>query len=230
VVPDPREIDAPARDELRSRLWRYGWPFVPLAVLGWVTSIGDRYLIGGMLRVSDVGVYAAAYGLASKPLLMMSGTFSNWLRPVLFWHQSHGNSARARTIFLNWCAAVAACGSVAVVLAWLCGPAAARILLAEEYRKDAASIFVWVVAGYSIYAVVQAIENRLLSFSNSASLIWPSVVAAVSNAVLNVILIPRQGIIGAAEATAGAFLLQLIVMALTLATADSRTAKKPSPT
>ncbi len=40
---------------------------------GWMNGLGDRYLIGGMLGLEEAGVYAAVYGLMSRPFLMASG-------------------------------------------------------------------------------------------------------------------------------------------------------------
>ena len=34
-------------------------------------AFGDRYLIAGLLTLGDLGIYAAAYGLVSRPYLML---------------------------------------------------------------------------------------------------------------------------------------------------------------
>ncbi|HEX2677238.1 MAG TPA: polysaccharide biosynthesis C-terminal domain-containing protein, partial [Polyangiales bacterium] len=63
-------------------------------------------------------------------------------------------------------------------------------------------------------------ENRLLSKGQSRGLLGPSIAGAVANVLLNFMLIPRFGIAGAAQATTGSFLVQLVVISIALARSD----------
>lgn len=78
-----QNIDTGANDVLVLSIRRYAWPLAPLAIFGWLSGIGDRYVIAGMLGLYDAGIYAASYGLASRPFLMLSGVVELTMRPVL---------------------------------------------------------------------------------------------------------------------------------------------------
>ena len=54
----------PRFTELRSYL-KYGLPLVPSAAILWIITSSDRYIIGYFMEASDVGIYSAAYILAS---------------------------------------------------------------------------------------------------------------------------------------------------------------------
>lgn len=53
----------------RSSIEKYAHPLLPSSAIGWVTGVGDRYLIGLMIGVEQVGIYSAIYGLVSRPVL-----------------------------------------------------------------------------------------------------------------------------------------------------------------
>jgi O-antigen/teichoic acid export membrane protein len=74
----------------------------------------------------------------------------------------------------------------------------------------------WVVSGYGVFGVTQVLENRLLSLGRSARLLLPQVVGAIANITLSIILIHRNGMIGAAQATFGSFVLQVVATAAML--------------
>jgi O-antigen/teichoic acid export membrane protein len=56
-----------------------GLPLVPTALLGWITSSSDRYLIGFFSSSQMVGIYSAAYNIG-----MMIGFFGAPLQIILF--------------------------------------------------------------------------------------------------------------------------------------------------
>ena len=57
---------------------------MPLALLGWVISLSDRYVLAGLTSPVQTGIYAAGYGLASTPFIMLDQFLALTLRPVYF--------------------------------------------------------------------------------------------------------------------------------------------------
>lgn len=217
LVPD-RQDDLPSsQTQFIRKILAYGLPFIPLALVGWVSNVGDRYLLGALTDTSNVGFYAVVYGLASRPFLMASGIFGSFARPILFHAESAGERTKARKIFRLWIAGVTLTGIAGVVAFWLLGKWVVWLFLAREYREGATAILVWVSVGYALIMVVQTVENRLLSMTHSKTLIVPSTLAAIANIILNLVLIPRLGVIGAAQATAGSFAVHLTLIFFALA-------------
>lgn len=219
--PAERQLRRSARsdfDEARVlRLVRdFGTPFAAIAVLSWLGNLSERYVLGGMLGVAAVGVYAAAFGIASRAMQIVGLVAVNAFRPALYEAEGAGRTAHAKAIFRGWLALTGGMAALLVLaFAWL-APFIAQILLAEEYREPAASLMVWIAAGFAVQVVNQVVESRLMSLGNSSRLIWPMAVGAVGNLGLALLLIPQFGIIGAAMAIAGSFPLQLVATTFAL--------------
>ncbi|HET6248794.1 MAG TPA: oligosaccharide flippase family protein [Tepidisphaeraceae bacterium] len=199
--------------EFRTRVIRYGAAFVMMAVLGWILNVSDRYILAKFRDVAVVGVYAAAYGLASRPFLMVASFSAGFVRPVIFQAESVGDTARAKRVFrlsILFTTGVCVAGVIAISLL---GKIIARVLLAPAYRADAPAIFVWVGAAYTFYAITTLFEIRLMALRTPGKLVVPIAVAAVSNACLNIYFIPHFGTVGAAATSAMAFFLQLATIA-----------------
>ena len=80
----------------------YGLPFIPLAAVLWFTNLGDRYLLNGLRGTDEVGLYVAAFGIASKPAILVGGTITLAARPILFDAVSRGLRRKARHVFRLW--------------------------------------------------------------------------------------------------------------------------------
>jgi O-antigen/teichoic acid export membrane protein len=205
--------DVETRRELLRKILTYGLPFVPLAIVSWVSNMGDRYIVGGYLGTDDAGLYATWYGLASRPFIMLSSITSGFARPILFQAESQGNPRKARRIFLLWMTLSAATSALGVIAFAVLGNWVKNVFLGPEFRLPATlAVFVWVGIGYALFNTSQIIETRLLSLAASRSLIVPALVGAVVNVGLNLLLIRKFGLVGAAQATAATFLLQLLLL------------------
>jgi O-antigen/teichoic acid export membrane protein len=203
----------------------YGLPFIPLALLGWFTNLGDRYLLDGLRDTTAVGLYVAAFGIASKPAMMVGGVISTAARPVLFNAVSGGRTRAANRIFHLWLAGTATLNALLVVLLAAFGPWIARWFLAAEYREGAPGIITWVAAGYGVYATSMVVENRIMAWGRSAALIPPIAVGAALKFALTYWLVRSDGPLGAARATCSAFCGQFLATwwAMTrLAAAEAR--------
>jgi O-antigen/teichoic acid export membrane protein len=202
---------------------------VILALLTWILHFGNRFVLG-LHGTEIVGVFSAAFGLASKPAIVATGLISNVARPVLFNAESAGRTASARKIFLIWFGVALMAGAAVALGVLLLTPWLTRTLLAVEYRPGAEAVILWIVVGYCIYGLVNVIENRIMSFNRSASLIAPVAVGAIVTLGLNFLLIPRHGSLGAAYASAGGFAAQFLATLLALLRLPAHdTAGTPEP-
>jgi O-antigen/teichoic acid export membrane protein len=198
------------RDIFYRQVARYGLPFVPLAVVVWFTNLGDRYLLNWLRGTADVGLYVAAFGLASKPALMIGGVIAAVARPILFNAVSAGRTGVANRVFHLWLSGTALLNAGLAAVLYVFGPWIARWFLAAEYREGAPEVMAWIAAGFGVYATIQVVENRIMSFGHSASLIAPVVVGAILKLILTYFFVQSQGLIGTARATFAAFVGQFL--------------------
>ena len=202
-----------ASAEYRQRALKYGLPFAPLAILNWVSNLADRYVLGIVLGAAAVGQYVAPLSIASRAMTMTSGALTDLIRPSLFDAENRGQLARARNVFLFWITVSASVGAGAVLFILFAGDWVARLLLSESYRTGAVPVMAWVAAGFAVFGLNQAFENRLMSLGRTAQLMVPTAIGAIANVVLSLLLVRRHGILGAAQASCLSFVAQCLVTA-----------------
>ncbi len=223
--------DSTAQDRLLliRKALAYGVPFIPLAVLSWASNLGDRYILAGMVDSAAVGQYAAVFTIASRPVLMIASVLGDNLRPAMFDAVNASNPVKVSLIFRGWVIMTLFIGAGILLGYWVAGDWIIQLLLASEYRQGAFSIMMWVVFGYVAYSLILVFENRLLALEQSRRLILPQFAGAVVNVLLSITLIPKTGIVGAAQANAASFCAQLGVTVLVLVIVLNKHKSQPQP-
>lgn len=179
---------------------RYATPLIPLAVLGWVMTLSDRYLVAGLVSVSEAGIYAAAYGLASQPFITLAGVLSRTLRPVFNEAVAQGNVRRQQQTLLLWLTAAAAVlvsglGLLIVFSTWL-----VELVLAEAFW-DAVRFLPWIGASYVIQGLQQAFEAVIFAQRRTRRFLVVWSISSATALTLYLLWIPAYGAMGAAWAT-----------------------------
>jgi O-antigen/teichoic acid export membrane protein len=198
---------------LDARLWHYALPLFPLGLISWANGLGDRYIIGGVLSVGDAGVYAAAYGLASRPLLMLSGAIELAIRPVYQAAVSAGDSARANRLLLFWFAAIAGAGAACVAAITVWNTQLAALLLGPQFRRGAV-LMPWIAAGYCLLTVSYVFERVCYAHGRTSRVLLIQSCTAAAAAIATTVGTLEWGLIGAAVAVPIYFSVQLAVAAL----------------
>ncbi len=186
--------------EARAQIVRYGLPFLPFAFLGFAYSQGDRYVLAATLDTAAVGLYAAAFSIASRMAMMVSAVLNDVFRPALFEAESNGALERGRQIFRIWIIAMLVAMAGLLIGILIFGDLIAVLFLAPDYRAGARDVMCLIALGYGVNMIAQVVENRLLSFGVSSKLIWTKLAGGVANIALALVFIPLFGVIGAAIA------------------------------
>lgn len=153
-------------DALAAAIRCYAWPLAPLAVFGWLSGMGDRYVVAGLLSLQDAGLYAASYGLASRPFLMLGGVVEQTMRPVL------QNAVAAKDIAIiarakaTWLLTMVTGASFGVVCFTLSNEWIGRLLLAEQYRT-ATTLMPWIALGYALYNAAAVYTRFCYAFDDT---------------------------------------------------------------
>ena len=181
----------------------YGLGLLPGQLGGWALTLLDRYLMKDLVSLNAVGVYSMGYkiGMLIQPLVM--NPFKNIITPYKFTvYKAADGRARLRRLFdynniSGWW--------VVLGLALFADPAL-RLLATGAYRPGftvvppiAAAYFLWSLAEF--YSLGLHIANRTALDSGIV------IGGAAINIGLNLLLIPRWGMHGAAVATLAAYAL-----------------------
>lgn len=193
-----------ARAEIEAVLDRfkaYGVPMTIWFVSAAVLAVEDRFVIELTRGTTEQAVFSANYNLiagiaslANTPVNLVAG-------PLLFaaWARRQRNVVQdliTRMTELYGILAIALVGGVVVV-----GDAFVRLVLDEAYHEGAV-ILLPVVLGIVAWGATNIGRKGLELHGRTATLAWGAGAAALLNLVLNIILVPRFGILAAAYTTA----------------------------
>ncbi|MBK8252329.1 MAG: polysaccharide biosynthesis protein [Polyangiaceae bacterium] len=200
----------PDRATMR-RAMAYAVPLLPSLLSFWILDRSDRFLIGRFLGPTEVGIYSASYALGGL-VLQAQAPFQMTLFPKVaqLWDTDRATAKRyielSNKFFLTLAIPfTAACGVVAPALLDKLGNA--------EIAAQSAILTVLISAGVSLWGVTIT-QSQILHGARSTGIQgMTSLVAAAVNVVINVVLLPRIGVVGAAVATLAAYGLQCFVLA-----------------
>ena len=219
---DNKQKVNPDYSVIKNKVVNYGLPFIPIAIVSWISNLGDRYIIGNYMNLNDVGIYTAVYSIASRPFIMTGGIVSGFFRPLLFQKESQNEFITARKTFKVWIITTLTFFCFVVLFYIVFGEFLINIFLANEYADNTYYIYIIIGIAYATLGLNQILENRILSFGKSNKIILPATLAAIFNIAVNFLLIPTLGILGAAYATFIAFLVQFMITLLILITIKNK--------
>jgi O-antigen/teichoic acid export membrane protein len=185
-----------------SAFLKYATPLIPLAVLNWTMSMGDRYVLAANWGTDVVGVYWAAYVIGSQPFIAASSLVHTTLRPVLYDAVARADLAKERRVLRSWILVTVGIAAGGWLLVTLLAHPLAGLLLGPSFRA-AAELMPWIAAAYALQMLQQSFEIILFAHGESRKLLALQVAAAVSAIALFLLLIPGLGALGAALGTLG---------------------------
>lgn len=201
----PDGDSGPHNGTLLREMIEYSLPFTVSGMASFVYNSIDIFLILYFLDSRAVGVYGVAYAFA-RLVSMFSTAFGYLSTPISSQLESNDGIDKAvdtQTVMVRWI--LIATMAVAVPMA-----AFSSEFLGLIYRpayKVGGSVLVILLIGFVAKNVLQVHKPILEALGKSRLLAVNTATTAILNIVLNVVLIPRYGINGAAVATTGSFLI-----------------------
>ncbi len=188
----PRSVDT----ALAKKMLRFSIPYIPTTIMWLITSVSDRYMVTGFRSVEENGLYAASYKLPTM-LSLVSGVF------IEAWHFSsvtdsseEERSSFFGTVYENFMGCIFVCGSVIVAGAQIF----TKILLSDSYFESWRYVPILVIAT-SFSTLVSFFGSVYFLKKKSALSMLTAMAGAITNIILNLLLIPKWGAVGAAVAT-----------------------------
>jgi O-antigen/teichoic acid export membrane protein len=207
VTRERKTAEAPRLD---LTLWAYAMPLIPLGLLGWASSLGDRYIIGATLGVHDAGLYAAVYGLSYNPFMIINGGAEQALRPVFQTAVSQGNHAHARGVLRRWLLLVGLACTCGVAIFAVGHRLIAHFLLSAQFR-EVSYLMPWIALGYAIRCISYVFERICYGYGRTWRVLVIQACAAGSALVITPLAILNFGLLGAACAVPVCFAVQALV-------------------
>jgi len=193
--------------ELLRRLMRFGLPTMPAELSLYLLNFVDRIILVRSAGLAEAGLYSLAVKFAQGVNVLVRGFQLAW-PPLAYSIRDDGEARRAYatvvTLFVAGCAFV-------VTGMWLFAPWIVRVLAAPKFfdSYEAVGLITTAVTLYALYMVLVVILGR----TGRTEFNFPATLAALAaNVVLNLILVPALGIVGAALALVASYLVVLALM------------------
>ena len=186
---------------------RFGLPLVPTGLFLWITNFSDRFFLVKLSSVAEAGLYSIGVKVASAMVLVLTAFRTAW--PAFAYSiQDEDEARRTYAYVLTYLTALATWVSLGLTLF---APTIA-LLFASSYARSATVVgpLAFSSVSYGAYIVVAIGIGR----SRRTQFNWVVTgLAAVVDITLNLILIPRYGMMGAAIATLAAYTAMAFAMA-----------------
>jgi O-antigen/teichoic acid export membrane protein len=185
---------------LRKEMLQYTIPLVPNALSWWVNHSSNRYLIGVFGTVADVGLFAAAVRMPSILTTLQSVFIQAWQVSAITEYDKEDNKVFFSKIYSYYSTAmVLGCSILIVATKYI-----ATFLFAKEFYQA------WI---YTPFLLVSVVFGSMVGFYSSfylahkktKVLFTTTFLGAIITIVLNLILLPFIGIMGAAIANVFAY-------------------------
>ena len=186
---------------------RFGLPTMPAELSLYALNVIDRIAIARLAGLAEAGLYALAFKFSQAIQVMIRGFQLAW-PPLAYSIVDDDEARRAYAVIVTWFAVLA---SFAVSGLWLEARWIVRLLAAPEYfaSYEAIGLLSAGSALYGFYLVLLVVLGR----TGRTELNLPATaVAAVINIVLNILLIPPLGIVGAGIALLASYIVVLALM------------------
>ena len=191
----------------------FALPTIPSNVSSWVVDSSDKYVIGILIGSVAVGCYSPGYALGSI-LLMFLSPFAVLLPAVLPEHYEKGDIEEVDK-YLSYSMKYYLLLTIpaAVGMSVLSKPLL-YIITTPEIALGGYMVTPFVCLG-AIFMGMYGITNNILILEKNTMILgklW--IVVAISNIVLNLLLVPYLNILGAAIATLICYILAFAVTAI----------------
>jgi O-antigen/teichoic acid export membrane protein len=192
---------------LLRRLLRFGLPTMPAEVSLYLLNFVDRLIIVRTASLAEAGLYSLAVKFAQAVNVLVRGFQLAW-PPLAYSIRDDDEARRAYAVVVTLF--TAACAFVVTGM-WLFSRWIVRALAAPKFfdSYEAIGLIATAVTLYALYMVMVVILGR----TGRTEFNFPAAIAAlVTNVVLNLLLVPPLGIVGAGLALVASYLVVVALM------------------
>lgn len=209
---------------LLIQMVRFGVPLVGFELVSQVLEIGDRFVIQWVLGSAALGSYAAAYNMCEYANGVVVASLTGAILPTYLRLWAEGGREETREFLRRSLHFYLMAAFPVIVGLMAVGPELLTLLASSKYAAGAV-IIPYVIAGMSVDGTIVIVGAGLYLRKQGARMLLLVTGSAAFNVLLNLLLVPRMGITGAAVATLASY----VMLAATSAVAARRVMVVPFP-
>jgi O-antigen/teichoic acid export membrane protein len=193
------KLKSQIKKKIKKDLLSYTWPLIFFGILQGIMANADSFIIGYFKSASDVGIYNAAI-LISGFMIFVPNIFIRLFSPLVTREFSKKNLEIVKELSKQVQKWIFIINLPLFVLMIIFPGAFINLLFGAEYMAAETSMRFLSIAFF--VSSLSVIFSSLISMIGKSKLILlNTLVFSVSNVILNLILVPKYGISGAAFAT-----------------------------
>lgn len=182
---------------------RYGYPVAASLILALVLSSTDRLVLATVLDEAAVGAYHAGYSLANRTLDVIFIWLGAASGPALVMALERGGKAALQAAAREQAATFLLIALPAATGLALVAQPLAHLVIGEQLRDQAAAVTPLIAASALMAGLTTYYFHQAFTLSRrTGRLLLAMTIPAGANLLLNLVLVPRLGLNGAALATA----------------------------
>lgn len=199
---------------LLQHVLRFGFPIVITSIGSQILQFADRYMLALFKTHIDVGIYNVTYNLSDKVLGLGYSILFSSMYPIgsRFWAQ--GEEAEARNLLVNLFKFSGIFAGSFICFQAVSGVSLVKLLAGEAFCPP--SLIPFIIAFSSWLWFIGILQHQPFEWSKRT--LWITLMtflSAILNLLLNLLLIPTWGMIGAAAATLFSYAAYLIICTFT---------------
>ena len=193
-----------------KKMMKFGVPFLPAGIFSMILELSDRYILRYLTDIETVGLYNAGYKLGLLILLIVMGFNMAW-QPYFLKKEKEERKYIADVTTLVF----AVLGFLWILLL-LWSDTMVKMKFGDfsffgEQYWEATSIVPIIGLAYVFHAGYLIQLPGVYLLEKTGWIPWVRGLGALSNIILNFLLIPEYGIVGAASATCLSFILMAVI-------------------
>lgn len=188
--------------KLEKSMIMYSRPLVLNSLSWWINNASDRYIVTWMCGLSINGIYSVAYKIPS--ILSVVQTIFNqaWQLSIVKLYDKNDRDIFLKNIYCTYNFIMIVACSVMIIFT--------KIIASILYSKDFYSAWRYVpllMISVLFGALAGVLGGVFQAAKDSKFLSYTTVIGAISNFILNIILIYKIGVMGAAMSTAMSYFI-----------------------
>ena len=193
---------------IMNKIIKFGLPFLPAAIFTMIMEGADRFFLKYMMGESIVGIYSAGYKLGIFGLLIIMAFNMGWT-PYFLKHNkdenANANYSAIATFLLGFYSFIGILITIITPQIKYFNISGYSLIGAEYF--DGLSIVPIILLSYYFLGIYILMMPRIYKHGSTSKIAYFRFIGALSNIILNILLIPKFGIMGSAFATLISFAL-----------------------
>lgn len=199
-LPSFRKLDWKSRVAL-ERMGRFGAPLAGWMLISTLLILSDRYVIEIFLGTGAVGSYSAVYDLIFKGFVFLFTPMLMAAHPMIMDAWNRGEAAEANRVLRRTTVLAVLSGGLATVSVWLLAPLLLPAVLGSVATEGSLRAAGPVAAGAFLWQIAMLVHKPLEIRQRTSLMLVFAALALGVNVVVNVVYVPRFGVVVAGYST-----------------------------